>query len=131
MYCGVVADDLPSPVVDGSELDDALLQLGDPRLGERPRMLAGLDGGVLGREPERVEPERGQDGLAVHRPVPDEEIAEGVVADVALVRRTARVRVHAKHVRRRARVVRVHLVGVLVGPALSASASLSVGRRMP
>ena len=64
MYVGVVAADLAPPVVDGPERDHALLELGDPRLGEEPGMLPVLDGGVLGREPEGVEPERRQDGLS-------------------------------------------------------------------
>src|SRR5580658_2783809 len=55
--------------------------------------------------------------MPLHRPVTDEEVAEGVVADVALVRRPARVGVHAEHVIRRARIVRVDLVGAVVRPA--------------
>ena len=68
--------------------------------------------------PNESNPNGDKHRLAVHRPVPDEQVTERVVADVALVSRPARVRVHAQHVRSGARVVQVHLVGVLVGPAL-------------
>ena len=47
----------------------------------------GLDGGVLGRQPEGVEPEGGQDGLAEHGLVANDQVTEGVVADMALVGR--------------------------------------------
>ena len=80
-------------------------------------MDARFDGGVLGRQPEAVEPDGAEDGVTLHRALADEEVTEGVVADVALVGRPARVRVHAEHVVRRARVVVVDLVGALLGPA--------------
>ena len=56
---GVVAAHLAAPVVDGAEPDQRRLQLGDPGLGEDPGMGPRLDGGVLGREAEGVEAERG------------------------------------------------------------------------
>ena len=115
---GVVAADLPPPVVDGPERDDRLLQLGDPGVGEDPGVGAGLDGGVLRRQAERVEAERGQHGLTQHGAVADQQVAEGVVADVAHVGGPRRVGVHGQDVGRGARIVGVHLVGALVGPAL-------------
>jgi hypothetical protein len=115
---GIVAADLPPPVVDGAEGGDRLLQLTDAGVGEDAGMGAGLDGGVFGREPEGVEAERGEHGLALHGAVPDQQVAEGVVADVPHVGRTRRVGVHGEHVRRRPGIVGIDLVGALVSPAL-------------
>ena len=114
----VVAADLPPPVVDGTQAVQRLLQLGDAGLGEDPRMGARLDGRVLGRQAERVEAEGREHGLALHGLVPDHQVAEGVVAHVALVGRAGRVGVHAEGVEGRSRVVVVDLVGPLVAPAL-------------
>ena len=114
----VVAADLPAPVVDRAEALHAGLQLGDAGLGEGPRVLAGADGGVLGGQAEGVEAEGRQHGVSLHGAVPDEQVAEGVVPDVALVGGPARVGVHAQDVLRRARVVGIDLVEAAVGPAL-------------
>ncbi len=113
---GVVAAHLPPPVVDRAQPLDGLLQLGDAGIGERPGVDAGLDGRVLRRQAEGVEPHRAEDGVAVHRPVADDEVAEGVVPHVALVGRPAGVGVHAEGVEGRARVVGLDLVGALVPP---------------
>ncbi len=80
-------------------------------------MDAGLDGGVLGRKPEAVEPNGAQHRLALHRPLTNKQVTERVVADVTLVGRSTRVGVHAEHVGGGARVVVVDLVGALFGPA--------------
>ena len=106
---GVVAAELPAPVVAGPQALEAGLELLDARLGEEAGMDAGLDGRVLGRQPEAVEADRAQHRLALHRPLTDEQVAEGVVADVALVGRSARIRVHAEHVGGGAGVVVVDL----------------------
>ena len=92
-----------------------------------PVLMAAFSAG----SPKESNPNGDKNCLPVHRAVPDEKIAERVVADVALVGRPARVRVHAKDVRGRARVVHVHLVGVLVDPALLPAPSRPLGRRMP
>ena len=113
---GVVALDHPAPVVGRPQAQQGRGQLLDLGFGERPRMLAGLDGGVLGRQPEAVEADGREDGLAVHRPVADQQVPEGVVAHVAHVGRPARVGVHAQDVGLRAGVVVVDLVGPLVPP---------------
>ena len=114
---GIVAADLAAPVVDGAQRGDGLLQLLDAGVGEDPGMGAGLDGGVFRRQAERVEAERGQDRVPEHGAVADQQVAEGVVAHVAHVGRTRRVRVHREDVPGRARVVGVHLIGALVAPA--------------
>ena len=98
--------------------DDRLLQLGDAGVGEHPRMGAGLDGGIFGGKAERVEPEGGQDRVAQHGPMANQQIPEGVVADVAHMGGTRRVGVHGEHVPGWAGVIGVDLVGALVGPAL-------------
>ena len=113
---GVVAVDLAAPVVDGAEPPQRGRELGDPGVGEEPRMGAGLDGGVLGRQAEGVEPDRAQDPLALHGLVADGQVAEGVIPDVALVRRPGGVGVHAQRVELLPGVVVVDLVGALVVP---------------
>ena len=90
------------------------------------RLPAVPDRRVLRREAERVESERGEDGVTEHRLVADEDVAEGVVADVTLVRGTARIGVHAEHVVRRSGVVIVDLVGAPLGP-LGLPAVLDLG----
>ncbi len=112
----IVAPDLPTPVVDGAERDHALLQLGDPLLGEDPGVGPGPDGRVLRRQAERVEAEGREHGEALHGPVTDQKITERVVPDVALVGGAARVGVHAQDVLGRTRVVGIDLVGALLGP---------------
>ena len=111
-----MAADLAAPVVDGAEAAERRRELGDPGLGEDPRMGPGLDGGVLGRQAEGVEPDRAEDALALHGLVADGQVAEGVVADVALVGRPRGVGVHAQRVELLPRVVVVDLVGALVVP---------------
>ena len=78
-----------------------------------PVLMAAFSAG----QPEGVEPERGEHGVAQHGAVADQQVTEGVVADVAHVGRAGRVGVHGEHVPGRAGVVGVHLVGALVGPA--------------
>ena len=126
-----MAADLPPPVVDGPEGLHAGLQLGDASLGEGPGVLAGADGGVLGRQAEGVEAERREHGVALHGAVAHQEVAEGVVADVALVGRAARVGVHAQDVLRRAGVVGVDLVEAARRPSAAATSARPPGRRRP
>ena len=95
---GIVAVDLAAPVVDGAQRDERLLQLGDAGVGEDPGVGPGPDGRVFGRQAEGVETDRREHGLAGHGLVPDHQVAEGVVADVALVGRARRVGVHAQRV---------------------------------
>ena len=78
----------------------------------------GLDGRVLGRETERVEPDGRQHPIAPHGAVPDEQVAHGVVADVAHMSRTTRVGVHGEHVVGRPGIVVVDLVCAFVEPVL-------------
>ena len=80
-------------------------------------MGAGLDGCVFGRKAERVEPEGGQNGVTQHGPMANQQVPEGVVANVAHMGRTRWIGVHGEHVPGWARVIGVHLVGALVGPA--------------
>ena len=113
---GIVAVDLAAPVVDGAEPTERRRELGDPGVGEDPRMGPRLDGGVLGGQAEGIEPDRAQDPLALHGLVADGQVAEGVVPDVALVGRPRRVGVHAQRVELLPRIVVVDLVGALVIP---------------
>ncbi len=120
---GVVAADLPAPVVDGAEGDDRGLELLDAGVGEDAGVGAGLDGGVFGRQAEGVEAEGGEDGVAQHGAVADQQVTEGVVADVAHVGRAGGIGVHAEHVPGRAGVVGVDLVGTVGRPSAPATSS--------
>ena len=113
---GVVAVHLPAPVVDGTQAEEGGLELGDAGFGEGPRMGPGPDGGVLGREAERVEAERAEHALAQHGLVADGQVAEGVVPHVPLVGRARRVGVHAQRVVLLPRIVVVDPVGAFVLP---------------
>ncbi len=55
--------------------------------------------------------------MALHGGVPDEDVAEGVVADVALVGWTARIGIHAQHVVGRPRVVELDPERAVLVPA--------------
>ncbi len=94
----VVAPDLAAPVVDGTERRDRRLELGDPGVGEDAGVGARLDRRVLGRQPEGVESERGEDGVAEHGAVTDQQVAKRVVAHVAHMGRSRRVGVDGEHV---------------------------------
>ena len=107
---------LPPPVVDGTETGQGGLQLGDPRLGEDPRVRARLDGGVLGRQAEGVEADGAEHALAQHGLVANDQVTEGVVAHVPLVRRPRRVGVHAQRVELLPGIVVVDLVGAVLRP---------------
>ena len=66
--------------------------------------------------PKESKPNGAEHGLALHGLVADDQVTEGVVADVALVRRPRGVGVHAQRVELLPRVVVVDLVGALVVP---------------
>ena len=114
---GIVAVDLPAPVVAGSEALQAGLELLDAGLGEGAGVATALDGGVLRRQAEAVESDGAEHRVALHGPLPHQQVSEGVVADVALVGGAARVGVHAEDVVRRAGVVVVDLVRAFLSPA--------------
>ena len=105
-----------APVVDGAEAGERRGQLGDPGLGEDAGVGPRLDGGVLRREPEGVEPDGAEDALALHGLVANDQVTEGVVAYVALVGRPRGVGVHAQGVELRAGVVVVDLVRAGLDP---------------
>ena len=113
---GVVAAHHPAPVVARAQPAQRALQLGDAGLGEGAGVGARLDGGVLGRQAEAVEADRAEHREALHGAPADVEVAEGVVAHVALVGGAAGVGVHAQHVEGRPGVVVGHFVGVFLGP---------------
>ena len=113
---GAVAAHLAAPVVDASDAGDRAAQHLDALVGEGTGVHPGVDRRVLGGQPEAVEAHRRQHRLALHGAVAGEEVAEGVVADVAHVRRTGGVRVHAQHVAARAGVVVVDFVGAALTP---------------
>ena len=112
----VVALDHAPPVIGGTQPLERRGQLLDLGVGEGPGVLAGLDGRVLRRQAEAVEADGRQDGLAVHGPVADQQVTEGVVAHVAHVGRPTRVGVHAQHVGLGPGVVVLDLVGALLEP---------------
>ena len=112
----IVTLDLAAPVVDRTDAGDRAAQLLDAFVGELPRVHTGLDRGVLGRQAEAVEAHGRQHGVAVHRAIADDQVAEGVVAHVSHVGPAARVRIHAQRVVVRAGVVVVDLVRAVVAP---------------
>jgi hypothetical protein len=83
---------------------------GDVPLGHLARMPALADGGVLGREPERVEAHRPEHGEAHAPPVVRDDLAQHVVAHVPHVELAGGVRKHLEHVR---------LAGLLRGTGLA------------
>ena len=87
-----------------------------------PPLIAAFSAG----RPNESKPNGDEHRVALHRPIPDEHVAEGVVADVALVRRPARVGVHAQDVVGRTGVVGVDLVGAVLLPT-----SLPAGLHLP
>ena len=95
----------------------------------RRGVVAALDRSVLGRKAERVEPERAQHRMALHRAVAYEDVAERVVPNVALVGWAARVRVHGQHVVGRSRIVEIDTIRAVLLPApLPARPSLRESR---
>ena len=113
---GIVAVHLPPPVVDGTEPGQRRLELGDPGVGEDPRVRARLDGGVLGRQAEGIEADGAEDALSEHRLVANDQVTKGVVAHVPLVGGARGVGVHAQRVELLAGVVVVDLVRAVLGP---------------
>ena len=79
---------------------------------------AALDRGVLGRQPERIPGHRLQDIPALHPLETADHVADGVVAHVAHVQRTGRIRQHRQAIVFRARCVLLHLERAGVGPEL-------------
>ncbi len=114
---GIVTGDLATPVVATTDAHERPSQLLDALVGEPARVHPRLDGRVLGGKAEGVEPHRREHGVPVHRAVARDQVAEGVVPDVAHVRLPARIGVHAERVVVGSRVVVVDLVGALVAPA--------------
>ena len=62
------------------------------------RVLVALDGGVLGRQPERVPPDRVHHVVAAAHPVARQHVAQAVGLGVAHVQVAAGVREHVQHV---------------------------------
>ena len=77
-----------------------------------PVLMAAFSAG----QAEGVEPDGAEDALALHGLVANDQVTEGVVAHVALVRRPRGVGVHAQRVELLPGVVVVDLVGALLGP---------------
>ncbi len=113
---GLAARQLAAPVVGRPQPLDLGLHGGDPLPGDDPGVDPLGDGGVLGREAERVPPHGRQHPEALHRLVAAEDVAEGVVPDVAHVDRPRRIRVHAQVVELRARIALVDLVRAALVP---------------
>ena len=83
----IVAPHLTPPVVDRAQADQGGLELKDPGFGEHTGMGPRLDGGVLRRQAERVEPKRGEHALTEHRLIANGQVTEGVVPHVSLMGR--------------------------------------------
>ena len=101
--------DLALPGVADAEPLQLPLHVRDVVERRRFRVRAGLDRGVLGRQAERVPPERVQHVEAAHPLGARHHVADDVVADVADVRVAGRVREHFEAVVLRARRIDVDL----------------------
>jgi len=87
-------------------------------IGPFPRLGIVLDGGVLRRKAEGVEPDGMQHIEAAHPRLPRHGIADGIVARMAHVEVARRIREHLQYVLLRLRRVLVHGEEVLVLPSL-------------
>ena len=94
-----------------------------------PVLMAAFSAG----RPKESKPIGAEDALALHGLVANDQVTEGVVADVPLVRRPRRVGVHAQRVELLPRVVVGDLVGALVDPVTLPLAlhRIDVIRRVP
>ena len=90
--------DLARPVDRPAHALDLAADGGDVALGHVPRVPTLADGGVLGREAERVVAHRAQDGVPAPPPHVRDDVAERVVEDVTHVQLARRVRQHLEHV---------------------------------
>ncbi len=90
----------------------------DVGVGPLRRCRVVLDGGVFGRQAERVPAHRLQHVLALHALVAADDVADGVVAHVAHVQRAGRVRQHRQAIELRSAVVLDDFVRVLGIPVL-------------
>ena len=88
------------PVVAEAEAFDLALELGDVRLGGLARMLARLDGVLLGRQAERIPAHRMQDVEAAEPFVARQDVRGGVALRMADVQtRAARIGKHVEDVK--------------------------------
>ena len=94
----LVRRDLAAPVDRPAHAAHLVLDRRDVALGDRERVAALLDRGVLGGQPERVEAHRPQHLEAVAPAEVRDDVAERVVEDVPHVQRARRVRQHLEHV---------------------------------
>ena len=94
----VAGRELPAPVQRQAELGELGLHRGDVLIGP----LAGMDllfhRGILGRHTERVPAHRMQHVVAIGAAVTGHDIAHRIVADMAHVQASGRVRKHLQHV---------------------------------
>ncbi len=94
----VAALDRAVPVVGKTHAPERRRLLVDVRVRPLGRMRVALDRGILGRKAERVPPDRVQHLEAGHGGLPGDHVTDGVVAHVAHVDVTRRVREHLKDV---------------------------------
>ena len=110
---GVRRVHLALPVVAEADGLELLLEIRDIRLGRRARVLAGLDGVLLGGQAERVPAHRVQHVEAAHFFVAPDDVRRRVALGMADVQpRAARVGEHVEHVVFRARGVEAGLAGI-------------------
>ena len=115
---GVARGELALPGVADAEPLELSLHVRDVAARRHLRMNAALDGSVFGREAERIPSERMQHVVAAHPLGPRNDVADDVVADVAHVCVTRRVREHLEAIELRTRRVLGHLERASRGPAL-------------
>jgi hypothetical protein len=119
---GLVGADLARPVDRDSPLHELLAERVDRLLGRDPRVLAGLDRVVLGRQPEGVVAHRMHDLKPVAALEVRDRVADRVALEMPDVRLPRGVRKHLEHIALRLRLVVTgfagagDLSGLLSGP---------------
>ena len=116
---GLACRDFTRPVITEAHAAELALHGLDVCVGPLARVAVVLDGRVLGGKAEGVPSHGVQDVEAAHPFIAGQGVADGVVADVAYVQRSARVGQHLQHVILRAGGIFLGLVesGIVV-PAL-------------
>ena len=105
--------DLPAPVVVEPQAVELPLEVLDVTRRVHARVLAGLDGVLLGRQAERVPAHRVQHVVAAHPPEARDDVRRGVALGMPDVQAAAaRVGEHVEHVELRLGGIEVRVAGV-------------------
>ena len=107
---GPAGGQLPAPIDGHAQTPELPVDRGDGAFGELGRMLARLDGDVLGVQPERVVAHGVQHPLTLVAAEAGYHVAHGVVLHVTHMGATRRIGEHLEHVGRSRTLARRHLL---------------------